>query len=87
MYLEAGESYQAFQYLGSALSIDQKNSKSMLAVASIIQDRQEYDAAMTKYRVVSQTNPNSAQLWNNIGMCFYGKQKYIAVSLIPCLGI
>ncbi|CAM9198206.1 unnamed protein product, partial [Ectocarpus fasciculatus] len=27
--------------------------------------------------------PNSAQLWNNIGMCFFGKGKYIAA--VACL--
>jgi Bardet-Biedl syndrome 4 protein len=28
-------------------------------------------------------NPNSPHLWNNIGMCFYGKKMYIAS--IACL--
>ena len=27
--------------------------------------------------------PESPQLWNNIGMCFYGKQKFVAS--ISCL--
>ena len=36
-----------------------------------------------KYRVAAVQMPNSAQLWNNIGMCFFGKQRFIAA--IACL--
>lgn len=31
------------------------------------------DVALVKYRVAAVQTPNSAQLWNNIGMCFFGK--------------
>ena len=41
------------------------------------------DVALTKYRIAAVQTPNSAQLWNNIGMCFFGKQCYIAA--ISCL--
>ena len=37
--------------------------------------------ALTKYRVAAAATPESAQLWNNIGMCFFGKKKHIAVRL------
>jgi Bardet-Biedl syndrome 4 protein len=56
-----------------------------LATGSIIQDRSEHDAALLKYRIAAVHNPNSAQLWNNIGMCFFGKQKYVAVIFIIIL--
>ena len=39
--------------------------------------------ALIKYRVAAVQTPNSPQLWNNIGMCFFGKQRYIAA--IACL--
>jgi len=32
------------------------------------------DAALLQYRVAAVHTPNSPQLWNNIGMCFFGKQ-------------
>jgi hypothetical protein len=32
------------------------------------------DVALVKYRVAAAVCPNSPQLWNNIGMCFFGKQ-------------
>ncbi len=38
---------------------------------------------MLKYRVAAVYNPDSSELWNNIGMCFFGKQKYVAA--IACL--
>ena len=41
------------------------------------------DVALVKYRVAAVQTPNSAQLWNNIGMCFFGKQRYVAS--IACL--
>jgi tetratricopeptide (TPR) repeat protein len=33
--------------------------------------------------IAAVATPNSAQLWNNIGMCFFGKQRYVAA--IACL--
>mmetsp|Transcript_13463 Transcript_13463/g.31884 ORF Transcript_13463/g.31884 Transcript_13463/m.31884 type:complete len:179 (-) Transcript_13463:15-551(-) len=41
------------------------------------------DVALVKYRVAAVATPNSPQLWNNIGMCFFGKKRYIAA--IACL--
>mmetsp|Transcript_6202 Transcript_6202/g.21988 ORF Transcript_6202/g.21988 Transcript_6202/m.21988 type:complete len:179 (-) Transcript_6202:752-1288(-) len=41
------------------------------------------DVALVKYRVAAVQTPNSAQLWNNIGMCFFGKQRHVAA--IACL--
>ena len=41
------------------------------------------DVALVKYRVAAVQTPNSPQLWNNVGMCFFGKQRYVAA--IACL--
>jgi Bardet-Biedl syndrome 4 protein len=38
---------------------------------------------LLKYRIAAVYNPDSAELWNNIGMCFFGKQKYVAS--VACL--
>lgn len=32
------------------------------------------DVALVKYRIAAASCPNNPQLWNNIGMCFFGKQ-------------
>jgi Bardet-Biedl syndrome 4 protein len=75
-----GENYRAFEFLGNSLTHDPKNAKTILAAGSIIQDHNDMDVALVKYRVAAVKTPNSAQLWNNIGMCFFGKRKYVAVS-------
>jgi len=74
---------KAFEYLGNALTHDPKNAKTILAAGSIIQDHSDMDVALVKYRVAAVQTPNSAQLWNNVGMCFFGKTKYVAA--IACL--
>lgn len=38
--------------------------------------------ALSKYKLASQSIPESYALWNNVGMCFYGKQKFVAVSYL-----
>ena len=83
LYLRQGENFKAFDYLGNSLTHDPKNAKTILAAGSIIQDHQDMDVALIKYRVAAVQTPNSAQLWNNIGMCFFGKQRYVAA--IACL--
>lgn len=64
----------------SCISIHQ----TVLAAGSIIQDHSDLDVALSKYRVAAAKTPHSAHLWNNIGMCFFGKEKYIAVRSIMC---
>lgn len=83
LYLRLGENFKAFEYLGNSLTHDPKSAKTILAAGSIIQDHQDMDVALIKYRVAVVETPNSAQLWNNIGMCFFGKQRYVAA--IACL--
>jgi len=83
LYLRMGENFRAFDFLGNSLTHDATNAKTILAAGSIIQDHSDMDVALIKYRVAAVKTPNSAQLWNNIGMCFFGKQRYIAA--IACL--
>lgn len=83
LYLKLGNNTKAFQYLGNALTYDPRNAKTILAASSIIQDNQDMDVALVKYRVAATQTPNSAQLWNNVGMCFFGKGKNVAA--VACL--
>eukprot|EP00758_Cryptobia_borreli_P003134 Tbor_TRINITY_DN3550_c0_g1::TRINITY_DN3550_c0_g1_i1::g.2861::m.2861/K16531/BBS4; Bardet-Biedl syndrome 4 protein len=83
LYLRIGENFRAFEFLGNSLTLDPTDPRTILAAGSIIQDHQDYDVALSKYRVAAVHSPNSAQLWNNIGMSFFGKQNYIAA--ISCL--
>jgi len=83
LFLKLGNNTKAFEYLGNSLTYDPKNAKTILAAGSIIQDNQDMDVALIKYRIAAVQTPNSAQLWNNIGMCFFGKGKYVAA--VACL--
>jgi Bardet-Biedl syndrome 4 protein len=47
----------------------------------MIQIHNDYDVALNKYRIAADIAPESSRLWNNIGMCFFGKKKYVAVSI------
>jgi Tfp pilus assembly protein PilF len=69
LYLRLGQNYRAFDFLGNSLTHDPKNPKSILAAGSIIQDHNDMDVALIKYRIAAVATPNSAQLWNNIGQC------------------
>mmetsp|Transcript_3896 Transcript_3896/g.7182 ORF Transcript_3896/g.7182 Transcript_3896/m.7182 type:complete len:509 (+) Transcript_3896:138-1664(+) len=83
LFLRIGENYKAFKNLRTSLSIDPRNVKTILASGSIIQDHNDNDVALIRYRVAALQTPNSAQLWNNIGMCFFGKGLHVAS--ISCL--
>jgi len=83
LFLRIGENYKAFKNLRMALSVEPQNVKVILAFGSIIQDHNNMNDALKKYRVAAVKTPMSAQLWNNIGMCFFGKGKYMAS--ISCL--
>jgi Bardet-Biedl syndrome 4 protein len=83
LYLRLGETYRAFEYLDAALTRDPASPRVILAAGSVIQDHDDVDVALVKYRVAAVKEPNSAQLWNNVGMCFFGKNRFVAA--IACL--
>ncbi|GMH67215.1 hypothetical protein TrST_g14119 [Triparma strigata] len=85
VYLRLGENQKAFDHLGNSLAHDPLNPKTILAAGSIIQDNQDMDVALMKYRIAAVKTPNSAQLWNNIGMCFFGKNPPKYVAAVACL--
>ena len=82
LYLQIGQTVPAFENLESCLAIDPKNEQSILALGSALQAKGDYEEALSKYKALANYNPNSGHLWNNIGMCYFGRQKYIAVSFL-----
>lgn len=50
----------------------------------LLQTHQDFDVALAKYKVAAQTIPESPPLWNNIGMCFFGKAKYVTAGANSC---
>ncbi|GLV40575.1 Bardet-Biedl syndrome 4 [Carabus blaptoides fortunei] len=83
LYLRTGQIQHAFERLSSVLALEPNCVKALLGVGSIIQSHEEFDVALSKYKMAVSQQTNSVPLWNNIGMCYYGKQKYIAA--ISCL--
>ncbi|KAI4504572.1 hypothetical protein M0802_000122 [Mischocyttarus mexicanus] len=83
LYLRIGDVQRAFQQFGITLAHTSNCSKALLPIAYIMQKHREYDVALSKYKIAAQLTPESSALWNNIGMCFYGKQKFVAA--ISCL--
>lgn len=51
LYLQVGDSRKAFELFGTAMSYNPTDSKAVLGIGSIIQDCEDYDVALVKYRV------------------------------------
>lgn len=83
LHLKLGNSDEAFDFFTNAMIYDSSFSNALLGVASIYQDKCEYEQALLKYKLASLSNPNSPLVWNNLGLCFFAKQKYIAA--VTCL--
>ena len=81
LYLQLGQTQQAFEALGGALTFDPYHGMAILAAGGMMQESGDFDVALSKYRVAAASIPESPQLWNNIGMCNFGKNKFVAVSL------
>ena len=67
LYLHTHSYQQAFEALGRSLSVDPCHSGAILAAGSMMQKYGDHDVAISKYRLAATDNPDSAQLWNNIG--------------------
>ncbi|XP_063226121.1 Bardet-Biedl syndrome 4 protein isoform X2 [Bacillus rossius redtenbacheri] len=83
LYTKMGQFQLAFEKFGSALAHDPNNPKALLAAGAIMQGHRDIDVALSKYKIVAQYLPESSALWNNMGMCFYEKKKYVVA--ISCL--
>ncbi|CAD8054347.1 unnamed protein product [Paramecium sonneborni] len=75
LLLRMGQTQEAKKYLESVTATD---TKSLLGLGSIVQDQENYDEALNYYRKLIAIHPTSAQVWNNIAMCYYGKQEILA---------
>ncbi|KAI8790259.1 Bardet-Biedl syndrome 4 protein [Biomphalaria glabrata] len=83
LYMQVNQFQKAFENLGNAMAFNPSHTKAIMAAGSMMQNHADYDVAITKYRIAAATIPESPPLWNNIGMCFFGKKKFVAA--ISCL--
>ncbi|XP_034237387.1 Bardet-Biedl syndrome 4 protein homolog isoform X1 [Thrips palmi] len=78
LYLQEGKYQHALEKLGGALARDPQCAQALLAAGAMMQNHSDYDVALSKYKIAAQSWPESPALWNNVGMCFYGKKKFVA---------
>ncbi|KAJ8302705.1 hypothetical protein KUTeg_019101 [Tegillarca granosa] len=83
LYMQIGQYQKAFENLGNAMTYDPTHVKAIMAAASMMQTHGDFDVALNKYRIAAVSTPESPPLWNNVGMSFFGKKKYVAA--ISCL--
>jgi Bardet-Biedl syndrome 4 protein len=57
-----------------------KLEQAVQSFTAIVQYELDFDAALVKHRIAATQVPNSALLWNNIGMCFFGKGNNVAAT-------
>lgn len=58
-------------------------SKALIALGAILQSRNDVDGALNKYKAIEASQLECAEIFSNIGLCFYKKKKLIAA--IACL--
>ena len=76
---QVGQFQKAFENLGNAMTYDPSHVKAIMSAGSMMQTHGDFDVALNKYRIAAVATPESPPLWNNIGMAFFGKKKYVAV--------
>ncbi|UJR36176.1 hypothetical protein I4U23_028910 [Adineta vaga] len=74
---------KAFECFGTALTFCPTYIPAIMAACQVIQKHGDADVALSKYRIIYGRKPECAQVWNNIGMCFFSKKKFVAA--VSCL--
>eukprot|EP00762_Andalucia_godoyi_P000629 ANDGO_05277.mRNA.1 Bardet-Biedl syndrome 4 protein homolog len=59
VYLRLNQSDKAFSHLGQALTIDPRHPRAILGAGSVLQDHQESDVALHKYRILAAAWPSN----------------------------
>ncbi|XP_075169371.1 Bardet-Biedl syndrome 4 [Haematobia irritans] len=77
LYLKLNETQKAFDRLLEVIQFDRNCLRGLMAFGAILQSRNDIDAALGKYKEIAAIQPDIAELWNNIGLCFFKKQKLI----------
>ncbi len=80
LYLKLDDKDNAEKSFEKAINISPEYSSGILGLSSIYQFQGEYDKSFDLYKLSQNTNPNSAAVWNNIGLCFLSTGKNIYAS-------
>ena len=74
---------KALELYAKSLLRQQKNQHAILGLGNLLQRNLEYSASLVKYRVAYHAALESCELWNNMGMAFFGMDNLIAA--LTCL--
>lgn len=55
-----------------------------LNVFVLTQSKNDTDGALNKYKLVEMEHQFGPEIWNNVGLCFAKKRKFIAVRAAHC---
>lgn len=80
LYLKKKDQEKAINFFNNALDVEKKYSKSIMGLSSINQNSGEFETAYELLSIGYESNPNSAYLWNNLGMWYLAKDKKIFAS-------
>ena len=80
LYIKKKDQEKALKYFTDCLETEKKYSKSLIGLDYINQNSGEYEESYTDLTIGYASNPNSAYLWNNLGMWYLAKDKKIFAS-------
>lgn len=52
-----------------------------------LQSKNDIDGALNKYKLIDEDGQKGSEIWSNVGLCFFKKKKFIAVSQSTYHGI
>lgn len=79
LYLKVNEVDRAYEKLQEALAVQTSHTNCLLAMGAIHQTRNDIDLALNAYKNVPKIQDEGFEIWSNVGLCFYRKNKLIAV--------
>lgn len=80
IFLKLNDNDLAYEKLHNLQETDNATTESMLALGAILQIKCDAEGALNIYKNIPNIQSEGFEVWNNIGMCFYRKNKLIAVS-------
>ncbi|CCW60093.1 unnamed protein product [Phytomonas sp. EM1] len=83
LYTQENRTQEAFQCFSSCLRLDPTNELALAAVSSVFHENAQYEVALGKYGIALARMPDSAELWGNVGGCFFAQKKTHAA--VACL--
>ena len=82
LYLKKKDKEKSMKYYNKVLKIEKKYSKSLMGLESLYQNEGHEEESYNLLALGNSSNPNSAYLWNNLGMWYLSKEKKYSLRLV-----